>query len=167
MVKGTSDLPSWLRRFWCNRALIEQTGADFGFVAPELAVLRPPTPDFGQTRPHAISFLRTRNKLGYFAIRVGGLVSGHAWHPGGCQLFHARNSPVTLLQTAVTRWPHVMISGEYRRLPGGLVRRKRWSNGPPWLCGSARLGRLLCRATLALSESGAKKYTLHHQSALE
>ncbi len=62
-ITGTSDLPSWLRRFPCNRALIEQTGADFGLVAPELAVLRPPTPDFGQTRPHAISFLRTRNKL--------------------------------------------------------------------------------------------------------
>ena len=62
-IYGTSDLPSWLRRFRCNRALIEQTGADFGLVAPELAVLRPPTPDFGQTRPHAISFLRTRNKL--------------------------------------------------------------------------------------------------------
>ena len=30
-----------------------QTGADFGLVAPELAALRPPTPDFGQTRPHA------------------------------------------------------------------------------------------------------------------
>ena len=62
-AKGTSDLPSWLRRFPWNRALIEQTGADFGLIAPELAVLRPPTLDFGQTRPHAISFLRTRNKL--------------------------------------------------------------------------------------------------------
>jgi hypothetical protein len=26
---ATSDLPSWLRGFRCNRALIEQTGADF------------------------------------------------------------------------------------------------------------------------------------------
>jgi hypothetical protein len=42
-----------------------------------------------------------------------------------------------------------MISGEYRRLPGGSVRSKRWSNGPPRLWGSARLARVLFRAPLA------------------
>ena len=116
--------------------------------------------------------------LDLVALAVSGFVIGD-WNltvlsgrdrrvPTGRPTFYARNRTVMLLQTGAPRCSLLMLSGGHRAA-ARLVRLAQTygSNGSlrPW--GSARLGRVLCRASLALSERGAKMYTLRHHVDLE
>jgi hypothetical protein len=88
--------------------------------------------------------------------------------PTGGLSFYARNRSAMLLQTGAPRCSLFMISVVHRAA-ARLVKLEQLCdpNRSLQFGGSARPSLLLCRATLALSERGAKMYRLRHHFDLE